>query len=149
MKPLTEPFLKVNENPILIIKTIANIAETKFNEILKPTGLTSTQLQTLKILLENGKPLLQSELQEILKIKHSTMCGILKRIEEKGFIKVETNDEDRRQKIIIVTDKAKEVNDQVTSKAKEFVSSILKGVSEEEMLIYFKTINKIYQNLTK
>ncbi|EGB15622.1 transcriptional regulator, MarR family [Pseudodesulfovibrio mercurii] len=64
------------------------------------------QHQVLSILLENG-PMPQGELLEILDVRSSSLSELLRKLEDRGLILRERNEEDRRSFIISPTDQAR------------------------------------------
>ena len=64
------------------------------------------QHRVLSILLDNG-PMPQAELLEILDVRSSSLSELLRKLENRGLILRERNEEDRRGFIIAPTDQAR------------------------------------------
>ena len=74
------------------MKNIVNYTKTKFNNDLRKYNITAAQFLVLKYLLKNeGKKISQKEICEYLFLKHTTVNGIMKRLEEKKLIEKQTN----------------------------------------------------------
>ncbi|WFS62715.1 MarR family transcriptional regulator [Pseudodesulfovibrio thermohalotolerans] len=64
------------------------------------------QQRVLSLLLENG-PMPQGELLEILDVRSSSLSELLRKLEDRGLILRERNEDDRRSFIISPTDEAR------------------------------------------
>ena len=76
--------------------------------ILEDSDLTPVQQQLLKfILLESAhKPIFQRDIEEAFQIRRSTVTGIIKLIEQKGYITRTSVESDARLKQLVPTEKA-------------------------------------------
>lgn len=63
---------------------------------------------------EAGKDVFQKDLEKELTLRRSSVTGLLSSMEKKGFIERQGVDGDKRQKKIVLTDKAKAFNKGVT-----------------------------------
>lgn len=141
--------IKIN-NPIVQMKMVTNVILNKLNGLLKKYDLTSTQAQVLKYLIGHKSEIVtQNALQDVLGIQHSTMSGIISRLEDKGFIKAESLDRDRRCKHIIITNKTIEIGSIIESETKDFLRSSTTNISTSQIEDFVKTLNIIYCNLQK
>ena len=70
-----------------MFKQINNIYEKEFNNLLRGIGITSSQCAVLDYLLGSSKEFMnQKDIEKALSLKNPTVTGILKRLDEKGFI---------------------------------------------------------------
>ena len=77
-------------------------------------------------------PILQREVVEHLRVKPSTVNGILDRMEEKGLIRRTADENDQRQKQVTVTEKGRELNSLVQAAFQEAEAVMVKGLRLEE-----------------
>ena len=92
------------------VKQINNIYEKELNERLKKLGITSSQCAVLDYLFHTNKEEVnQRDVEKNLSLKNPTVTGILKRMEEKGFILIVPNASDKRKKNIYLTEKAYDI----------------------------------------
>ena len=74
-----------------MFKQINNIYEKEFNNLLRGIGITSSQCAVLDYLLGSSKEFVnQKDIEKALSLKNPTVTGILKRLDEKGFILART-----------------------------------------------------------
>ena len=84
-----------------LIKQINNVYEKDLNEKLKGLGITASQCAVLDYLFHTSKDeVSQRDVERHLSLKNPTVTGILKRLDEKGYIFCVPNENDRRKKKI-------------------------------------------------
>ena len=71
---------------------------------LKPFGLTYTQYIAMMVLWEKRK-VNEKDLVEALYLKANTLTDLLKKLKEKGYVDIEKDKEDKRNIVIILTEK--------------------------------------------
>ena len=99
-----------------IIKQVNNVYEKDLNERLKKIGITSSQCAVLDYLFHTSKDeVSQRDVEKNLNLKNPTVTGILKRLDEKGYIFCVPNANDRRKKIIYLTEKAYDIRRKMDS----------------------------------
>ena len=70
-----------------LFKQISTIYEKEFNRKLRTLGITASQCAVLDYLLGSSKEFMnQKDIEKALSLKNPTVTGILKRLDEKGFI---------------------------------------------------------------
>ena len=90
-----------------MIKQINNVFEKELNEKVKKLGLTSSQCAVLDYLFHTSKDeISQRDVERHLSLKNPTVTGLLKRLDEKGYILCVPNAKDKRKKNIYLTEKA-------------------------------------------
>src|SRR5436190_20343325 len=92
-------------NPLRILghayRTFARIVDAQ----LRGLGLAMSQLPVL-IVLKQGKPLPQAELARIAHVEQSTMAQLLNRMERDGLVERVADPDDRRSRLILLTERA-------------------------------------------
>ncbi len=91
--------------------------------------------------------ILQSELQHHLGIRRSTMTNILKGMEKDGLVTREEHENDKRQKWVVLTDRARVKCDEHFQIIQEFEKTMAQGLSEEQLQQFFTIANHIRRNL--
>lgn len=91
--------------------------------------------------------MLQSELQQHLGIRRSTMTNILKGMERDGLIMREDSQEDKRQKWVVLTEPAKQKCAEHFHLVQEFELTMRQGLSEEQLQQFFAIADTIRRNL--
>jgi len=128
------------------MKNIVNYSKTKFNNDLKEYNLTASQYVVLKYLINNeGKDIIQKDIGEFLVLKHTTIIGIIKRLEQKGLIKKES----KHTSIITITSKGKKLYESIGDYETSIDKEILISLNKDEKENLSKLIIKIYNDLFK
>ncbi len=117
--------------------------------LLKETDITMVQFSVLIYLISQGRSATQKELCEALHVKHPTMNGLLARMEEKALITQSFNPDNRRQRMISVTDKAKTILDRHKEMHDRADRMLYHNFSEEEKQTFAGLLYKIHLNLTE
>lgn len=116
---------------------------------LRPLGLTTAQSDLLRYLSLRGDE--QTTVQDIglhFHLKHPTVVGILRRLEEKGFVTTAVSERDHRCRIVRATAKAGEVSRIMEQTRAELDERSARGFSEEELLLLHSFLERIYQNVS-
>lgn len=109
-----------------------------YTPYLEPLGLTYTQYITMMVLWEKEEMSVK-ELCEILYLNSGTLTPLLKKLEAKGLITRQRNQNDERSLIVALTKEGKALRDQALQVPKQVRCHI--GLEDEEiktmlMLIY-------------
>lgn len=109
---------------------------------------TPTQMQIIEYILNNNqKEIYQKDLENILKLRRATVSGVLKTMEKNKLIERITYEEDTRAKRIVLNDKAKEIFYEAEKKVKKLEEIITKDISESDLDIFCKVIEKMEKNI--
>ena len=91
----------------------------------------------------------QHRLCEEYNLDKSGVGRILKKLEEKNLVKRKSDPDDKRRKLIFLTDKAKEMKSEFKKLLKEIEEQMRQGLTEEEIKTVTNILKKIYNNLDK
>lgn len=128
------------------MKNIVNYSKTKFNNDLKEYDLTASQYVVLKYLINNeGKNIIQKDIGEFLVLKHTTIIGIIKRLEQKGLIKKES----KHTSIITITSKGKKLYESIGDYEALINHDVLKSLNKQEKENLSELLIKIYDDIFK
>ena len=102
---------------------VSNIITRKYKPLLDSLDLTYTQYIVMMVLWEE-KQVNEKLLCETLCLKSNTVTPLLKKLEDKGYIRKEKDKDDERNLVITLTDDGKNLKDRALcvpqSIAKEF-----------------------------
>lgn len=91
----------------------------------------------------------QKDFEQEFNIRRSTASSILSLMEKNELIKRESVPYDARLKKITLTQKALDVQAVVNEAFSRFESTMKKNISDEELEIFFRVLNKINNNLER
>lgn len=87
------------------------------------------------------------ELSKRLDYSHQNTKQILNKLEEKGFIKLEIDEKDKRYLRIYPTEKSRKWRESNNKKASEFMDYLYKEISEKDKKIVSDFLNGFYERL--
>lgn len=109
--------------------------------------LTIAQSHVLWFLRFMGRKVSQKDIEEHLHVTHPTVIGLLKRLEEKDFIRMERDETDRRMKNVYLTEKADALFEEMQQKREHIERQILEGFEAEEAERLREYLDRIIVNL--
>ena len=102
----------ISDKAAILIKIAALEFDKMANPILQEHDLTGAQYKILKYLYANqDAPVRQVEIEKYYSLTTPTTLGLLETLEKKDFICRRQNPDDKRSRIISLTDKALEMQD--------------------------------------
>jgi MarR family transcriptional regulator for hemolysin len=141
-----------NNLGFLLSKT-SKLLKNRFNDRLKDYGLTSSQVAVLRDmhrqeLTENeSKNVSPAAVAQRLHIDRPTMSGIMERLIGKEWIMAITNPEDRRSQIISLTDKSRDMINELSKQGDDVVERAVDGFADREVEQLKVYLNRIINNL--
>ena len=87
------------------------------------------------------------ELAEIMGSSHQNVKQILLKLEKKGFVRITTDEKDKRKQRIEVTEYCREFCAKNEGMTDRFMKKLFAGVSEEQLQATIQTIVQIEDNL--
>lgn len=130
-----------------LIKNVNDKIKCKADANLKRHNLTLSQSRVLSILSRCGGSLTQKEIEVQLDISHPTVVGIISRMERSGYITCSTDETDRRNKIVTLTEKAANARSEILSQIKRDEAEMLKNFSDEEIDALRQMLEIISKNI--
>ncbi len=133
---------------MLGLKQINNKLEANMNERLREFGITITQLDILIYLHMNSKATVsQKDICDFLKVKHTSLIDVLKRLESKGLIERTINQDNARCNCVLLTQKAESLIESIKNNRDYMEKLVFKDFSNDEMSQIEYLLNKIINNL--
>ena len=128
------------------LRVASHLIENRYNKKLAEYDLTSAQSRVIYLLNHYGE-LVQADLQKRLYIQGSTMNGIIETLLKKEFINKKDSKEDRRTKLISITEKGRILEERLWSEVDLIEEDLLKGFSNEEQQLFLVWLNRMKENL--
>lgn len=133
-----------------LIKQINNVYEKDFNKMLKNLGITSSQCAVLDYLFQSSEEeITQRDIERHLCLKNPTVTGLLKRLEEKGFILSVPSPTDRRCKNIYLTEKAYDIQRKMEASRKKSDKMLTLGMTKREVEAFERALEKVLYNISE
>ncbi|MGN0789535.1 MAG: MarR family winged helix-turn-helix transcriptional regulator [Christensenellales bacterium] len=130
-----------------LIKNINDKMKAKADADLKHFDITFAQSQVIAILSAKGGKATQKEIELFLEVSHPTVAGIVSRMEQKGYVVTWIDENDKRNKIVKLTQKAEEMGKDLEQKMRNNEKNLLKSLTREEIGELTRLLGVIYKNL--
>lgn len=130
-----------------LIKMIHDRMKTRMDAMLKENDLTLSQMRVLGYVHLQGDQTTQKEIEEYLEVAHPTVVGIVSRLEKNGFLRCYRHPENKRNKIVCSTEKARSLNSFLSENKEQIDKQITAGLSEKEVSELCRILQIIYHNI--
>lgn len=115
---------------------------------IQKLDLTSSQAFLLGYLSHHSDaPVYAGDIGRDFGLRHPTVSGLLSRMEQKGFVRYEA-DEDHRRKRIVLTERALAVHEQILEQIHATNMLATANLTEEEVATLHRLLDQVYANLT-
>jgi MarR family transcriptional regulator for hemolysin len=115
---------------------------------LAPFGITSRQWEVL-VWVASAERMSQSELAELMSIEAPTLVGVLSRMERDGWIQRVPDDNDRRKKLIRITQRVVPLWDELMQCIHHVRAQATRGLSPEQIANLRDTLATVRHNVVE
>ena len=131
-----------------MFKQINNVYEKEFNNQLRTIGITASQCAVLDYLFVSSKEEVnQRDIEKALSLRNPTVTGLLKRLDEKGFILSVPSNKDKRCKNIYLTEKAYDIRRRMDMDRKKLDKMLTIGMNKKEITALEKMHGRVLYNI--
>lgn len=132
-----------------LISQVKQLSDRTFEKILKTKGIdefNGAQGRILYILWNNNN-LSIKQISKFTKLAKTTLTAMLERMELQGLIKRTISKEDKREIIVSLTDKAKELKENYLDVSKQMEKIFYKNFTDKQIENFENTLKKIIESL--
>lgn len=119
-----------------------------FNRRAVSLGATRAQWRVLARLAHAGDGVRQVELADALDLEPITLCRMIDRLEEAGFVERRKDASDRRAWLIHLTDKAHPIIEELHRLSELFHGDILAGIPEKDRDLALSVLAQVRRNIS-
>lgn len=120
-----------------------------FTNAGKQLGISSMEVNILNYLFDNQKDkIYQKDLEDAFSIRSSTATANINLMEKKDLLRREPDSNDLRRKILVVTPKAKELEQKLNTSKKDLESRICQNLSQEQQEQFRRMLEQVSKNLS-
>ncbi|MFO1075354.1 MAG: MarR family transcriptional regulator [Geminicoccaceae bacterium] len=131
-----------------LLNDSARLLRRRFDQKARHLGLTRAQWQVLAHLARH-EGIRQVALADLLEIEPITLCRLVDRMEEGGWIERRADPDDRRARLLFMTAKAWPMIADMRALAEEIYAEALAGLSAEERAGLIRTLEHMRANLAE
>lgn len=119
-----------------------------FDGYFSDTPLTSIQGMTLHYIIVESehRDVFPKDLEEFLEIKGSSVNSLINNLEKNGYLRRENLSEDGRYKKLVLTDKTREIQDDIVSRVTAYMKNMFVGIPENDLAVFERVITKMTSN---
>ena len=144
----TKKVLKLDDMPGHLFRRLHQLAVMRFTAELDETGLTPVQWAALMSTSQNPG-LDQSTLSREIYIDTSTIAGVVDRLEARGLIQRRHSPEDRRVRLLYLTDEGAALLKQASASVLDIQKWLVLPLTVEERAIFTQLMLKVLHRLEK
>ena len=131
------------------IHILSRQVKRKIDEAVVKYDVTSVQCGLIEYISHAGKKgnVYAKDIEKKFNMRRATIAEILSLMEKNGLIERKANDGDGRLKQIILTKKSLEIKNSIKKEVNKVEDNLKKGLTEEEVNQFMKTLKKMSENL--
>lgn len=135
------------KHPAFIMKMVSDRADAIFAQRVGTLRVTAPQCRLLMYLeSRGGASVSQRDIEHYLGVSHTTVKGLLQRLEEKGYVRTAFDSSDRRVKHAYLTDEFRRQIAQAKEAMRDFEEQLMSGFSATETEQLRSMLERIYHN---
>lgn len=146
---LPNPITRLAHESVLSIVLTAAMLTKEGDRLLRPAGVTDSQFNVLMLLKHQtaGGAINQTQLGRMLLVNRSNVTGLIDRMEEAGWVRRNADGDDRRVKMIALTDEGKKLVDRAEKIYFQIVETAMSDLSDSALQQICRSLDKIRQRI--
>lgn len=137
----------LNRQADFMLKCVMHEIHRCREQFLAGTGLTPVQCIIIEFLgCRPNRCATQKEIEQHLRVRHPTVSGIIKRMEQKGLVRCVPNGEDRRVKDVYLSEKADAYKDRLLASNVTIQQRLTAGMSLADQQELVRLLSIILDN---
>ena len=131
-----------------LIRILHWCTDQMMTDALDKLDLTAAQGRLMAFLAHRGEqPTYAKDVEAEFHLSHPTVSGLLSRLEQKDFLELKTDPNDRRSKRIVISEKGMASHERMHSVIMDNESRIVQGFSEEEKAQFAQFLHRAIENV--
>ena len=111
---------------------LQSCTEQTLTAAMEEMELTAAQGHLMGYLIHSREPRCPRDVEKTFHLSHPTVSGLLSRLEQKGFVELRTDPEDRRFKRIYLLPKAWQLDERISRTLEENERKMTDGFTQQE-----------------
>lgn len=130
-----------------LIRVLENCMAQEMTNALASMDLTAAQGHIMGFITHRPEPPCARDIEEAFQLSHPTVSGILSRLEQKGFVQMRPDEQDRRCKRIYILPKGLELEETMHRTIHNTEEKLVRGFTEEEKEEFQRLLKLAIHNL--
>ena len=124
--------MSITKIPILI-KKVSLVFDKISNQLLMPYDLTNSQFKILMVLYHAPEASVrQIDIKNKFAMTNPTVTGLVQKLEAKDLVKRMPHPDDKRSKVLVLTDRAMGMKEELLALADNLEQQMTKNLNEDE-----------------
>lgn len=117
----------------ILIKKASLVFDKISNQLLTPYDLTNSQFKILMVLMHApAGSVRQIDIENKFAMTNPTVTGLVQKLEAKDMVKRMPHPEDKRSKVLVLTERAMEMKEELLALADNLERQMTKNLNNEE-----------------
>ncbi len=129
------------------IRILHSSTDQAMTNALASMDLTAAQGHIMGFITHREQPPCARDIEEAFQLSHPTVSGILSRLEQKGFIEMRPDQQDRRCKRIYILPRALELKETMHQTIHATEEKLVQNFTEEEKAQFATLLRRAIDNL--
>ncbi|WP_187119064.1 MarR family winged helix-turn-helix transcriptional regulator [Bacillus marasmi] len=138
---------KIKTNITLDFLRISNLLSKYGSKMVADVGLNSIQQWVILRSIINKEDISIGELREETLVTKQNMTGMINRLQQANLVTLSTDPEDKRRTRVKITEKGRQIYDQLSTSRNEFNNQTYHIYSEDEIMALSKLLNRLVDHL--
>jgi DNA-binding MarR family transcriptional regulator len=134
---------------LLAMLLVQNSLERRSEAFFQPFGLTASKFNILNLLSMKNGPMDQSELVDQLLVGKSSISIVLNRMVRDNLIRRESHPKDRRQVVLVITKKGREIWSKVAPDYEANVREVFGKVPPSHRNQFLQDLKKLHEAISE
>lgn len=131
----------------ILVKKTALIFDKLSNQLLAPYDLTGSQFKIMMILYHApAGSVRQADIEVKFAMSNPTVTGLVQKLEAKELVKRMPHPEDKRSKVLVLTDRAIEMKEELLALADDLEQQMTRKLSDDECDLLAKLLIKMLKD---
>lgn len=127
---------------LIALHRVVNAVDSKTAKLVKAYGLSLGQFAVLEALYHKGE-MTVGQVQKKILSSTGTMPVIIKNLEKRQFISHKEDENDKRKRLLYITDKGRDIISKVFPKNKEIIIEYFKNMEIDEKKEFLRLMKKL------
>lgn len=134
--------MKREESLGYVVNHVARQMARALRDAIAPYGVVPGQFAQLLALYEQDQ-VTQQELSEIVEVEQPTMANTLRRMERDGLIERVSHPDDGRKQLIVLTDRARDLEADLTAAAQRVNDQAMASLSDAQRRTILRLLHEV------
>jgi len=145
--PMPPPRKGCEDNPVKLCHDISHLTRAKVRESNIDGIMSQPGARFVLAFLAANDGVTQRKIVEATHLRPPTVSVIISKMQDEGMVSIEQNPLDRRQTVVLLTERGRAIDAEVVSKIRETDALALKGLDADEIEILMKLLTKMKDNM--